>query len=134
MYAALPVQDTAVILGREQARLQEEVEVARRQVAQAAHVLQEVSRCQATDAHLSLADVARTYSALRSGYREEYLMYNLAAAALSQVRARVMWQMLLLCEPLVSGLQDLNNKRAHCAFSLCCVSHRRQVMPHACWE
>ena len=85
MRAALPAQDTAVILGREQARLQEEVEVARRQVAQASHVLQEVSRCQATDARLSLADIGRTYAALRSGYWEEYLMYNLAAAALSQV-------------------------------------------------
>ena len=34
------VQDTAVILGREQARLQEELELVRRQVAQLAHVMQ----------------------------------------------------------------------------------------------
>lgn len=51
------------------------------------HVLQEVARCQATDSHLGLADIARTYSALRAGYRDEYLMYNLAAAALAQVSA-----------------------------------------------
>lgn len=38
--ACFLLQDTAVILGREERRLQEEVEVARRQVAQAAHVLQ----------------------------------------------------------------------------------------------
>ncbi len=34
------VQDTAVILGREQARLQEELELTRRQVSQVAHVMQ----------------------------------------------------------------------------------------------
>lgn len=34
------VQDTAVILGREQARLQEELELVRRQVAQLAQVMQ----------------------------------------------------------------------------------------------
>ena len=33
-------QDTAVILGREQARLQEELELTRRQVSQVAHVMQ----------------------------------------------------------------------------------------------
>ena len=33
-------QDTAVISGREQARLQEELELVRRQVAQLAHVMQ----------------------------------------------------------------------------------------------
>ncbi|CAL8461887.1 g1418 [Coccomyxa elongata] len=82
-------KDTAVILGREQRRLQEEVEVARRQVAQAAHVLQEVSRCQGADARLSLGDLARTYSELQSAYREEYVMYNLAAAALAQVMPRL---------------------------------------------
>jgi tuftelin-interacting protein 11 len=75
-----------VLLGREQARLREEAEQAGRQVAQIAHVLQEVARCQGTDARLTLADVAHSYGALRSGYREEYLMYNLAAAALAQVR------------------------------------------------
>lgn len=41
--ACFLLQDTAVILGREERRLQEEVEVARRQVAQAAHVLQVAS-------------------------------------------------------------------------------------------
>ena len=34
------MQDTAVILGREQARLQEELELVRRQVAQLAQVMQ----------------------------------------------------------------------------------------------
>lgn len=38
------LQDTAVILGREQARLQEELEQVRRQVSQVAHVMQ-VSCC-----------------------------------------------------------------------------------------
>ena len=47
---------------------------------------QEVARCQATDARSSLPQVAAAYSGLRAGYREEYVLYNLAAAALAQVR------------------------------------------------
>ena len=39
------LQDTAVILGREQARLQEELELVRRQVAQLAHVMQVTANC-----------------------------------------------------------------------------------------
>lgn len=50
--------------------------------------LQEVSRCQSTDSQLSLDDLACTYSELRSGYREEYVMYNLPAAALAQVQSQ----------------------------------------------
>ena len=52
--------------------------------------LQEVSCCQGADARLSLGDLARTYSELRSGYREEYVMYNLAAAALAQVQYKLL--------------------------------------------
>ena len=46
-HACFLLQDTAVILGREQRRLQEDVEVARRQVAQASHVLQVAFLCTA---------------------------------------------------------------------------------------
>lgn len=48
-------------------------------------VLQEVAKCQATDARLTLSDVCSTYARLKKQCREEYVMYNLAAAALSQV-------------------------------------------------
>ena len=47
---------------------------------------QEVAKCQTTDAHLSLDDVCRSYQRLKNQCREEYLMYNLPAAALSQAR------------------------------------------------
>ena len=47
---------------------------------------QEVARCQATDGRSSLPQVAATYAGLRAGYREEYVLYNLAAAALAQAR------------------------------------------------
>lgn len=64
--------------------------------------LQEVSRCQGADARLSLGDLARTYSELRSAYREEYVMYNLAAAALAQVLKvtwTLLWAAVVLCFP-----------------------------------
>ena len=48
-------------------------------------LLQEVAKCQTTDAHLSLGEVCTTYTRLKKQCREEYIMYNLAAAALSQV-------------------------------------------------
>ena len=48
-------------------------------------MLQEVAKCQATDARLTLSDVCSTYARLKKQCREEYVMYNLAAAALAQV-------------------------------------------------
>ena len=48
-------------------------------------MLQEVAKCQATDARLTLSDVCNTYARLKKQCREEYVLYNLAAAALSQV-------------------------------------------------
>ncbi len=49
---------------------------------------QEVARGQALGAHASteLAELAAVYGALARGYREEYVMYNLPAAALAQAR------------------------------------------------
>jgi len=49
---------------------------------------QEVARGQALGAHTSteLAELAAVYGALARGYREEYVMYNLPAAALAQAR------------------------------------------------
>ena len=44
-----------------------------------------MAKCQTTDAHLSLGEVCATYTRLKKQCREEYIMYNLAAAALSQV-------------------------------------------------
>ena len=39
-------------------------------------------------AHMSLEQLEGTYRELRAAYREEYAMYNLAAAALAQVGLR----------------------------------------------
>jgi len=47
--------------------------------------VQEVAKCQITDSRLTLSDVCSTYNRLKKQCREEYVMYNLAAAALSQV-------------------------------------------------
>ena len=54
--------------------------------------VQEVARCQATDARSSLAQVCAAYRGLQANYREEYVLYSLANAALAQVR-------LLRCNP-----------------------------------
>ena len=78
---------------------------------------QEVARCQATDARSSLAQVAAAYRGLQTGYWEEYVMYNLASAALAQVPFS--WRPHLHCprlqlpcctgSPLLPGLH-----RPHC--------------------
>ena len=47
--------------------------------------MQEVAKCQMTDSRLTLSNVCSTYTRLKKQCREEYVMYNLAAAALSQV-------------------------------------------------
>ena len=48
-------------------------------------VLHRVTACQSADAMLSLEALLEHYSELQLDFREEYIMYNLPAAALSQV-------------------------------------------------
>lgn len=93
-------KDTAVILGREQARLQGEVEAAAQQVHSLNQILQTVSQCQSSDASITITDVERVYRKLKQQHREEYYMYNLAAAALAQALPRLT-QLLLSWQPLV---------------------------------
>ena len=59
---------------------------------------QEVARGQALSAHAAtdLAELAGVYGALARGFREEYVMYNLPAAALAQAR-RLLRASLCLC-------------------------------------
>ena len=92
-------KDTAVILGREQTRLQGEVEAAAQQMQSLNQILQIVSQCQSSDASITTADVEQVYSRLRQRHREEYYMYNLAAAALAQALPRLT-QLLLSWRPL----------------------------------
>lgn len=58
-----------------------------------------MARGQALSAHAAtdLAELAGVYGALARGFREEYVMYNLPAAALAQARP-------LLHATLCSGL------------------------------
>ena len=77
-------KDTAVILGREQTRLQSEVEAAAAQVQRLNQILQTVSQCQSADTSVTITDIEQVYSRLKHNHREEYYMYNLPAAALAQ--------------------------------------------------
>lgn len=94
-------KDTAVILGREQARLQEEVKAAAQQVHSLNQILQTVRQCQSSDASvtITITDVEQVYSRLKQQHREEYYMYNLAAAALAQASPRLT-QLLMHWHPL----------------------------------
>jgi hypothetical protein len=80
-------KDTAVILGKEQARLEDEAAAAAAAAERLEGVLAAVARAHSEEG-LELADLAEVYRTLRGQYREEYVMYNLAAAALAQVRFR----------------------------------------------
>ncbi|KAL4858605.1 Septin and tuftelin-interacting protein 1 [Chlorella vulgaris] len=91
-------KDTAVILGKEQARLEEEAAAAAAAAERLEGVLAAVARAH-SEAGLELGDLAEVYRTLRGQYREEYVMYNLAAAALAQVLPR-MAQLLQLWSPL----------------------------------
>lgn len=93
-------KDTAVILGREQTRLQEEVTTASQQVQRLNQILQTVSQCQSSDAAITIADVESVYARLKTQHREEYYMYNLAAAALAQALPRLT-QLLSTWNPLL---------------------------------
>ena len=92
-------KDTAVILGREQTRLQGEVEAAAQQEQSLNQILQTVSQCQSSDASITITDVEQVYTRLKQRHREEYYMYNLAAAALAQALPRLI-QLLLAWRPL----------------------------------
>ncbi|KAK9819736.1 hypothetical protein WJX72_001760 [[Myrmecia] bisecta] len=82
-------KDTAVILGREQARLEQEAAAVQQQVERVTTVLQQVERCQSADSRVSLSELEQAYRTLARDYREEYIMYNLAGAAYAQVLPRL---------------------------------------------
>lgn len=106
-------KDTAVILGREQTRLQQEVAAAGQQVQRLNQILQIVSQCQSSDASITIADVEAVYARLKANHREEYYMYNLAAAALAQALPRLT-QLLATWNPLLDpslGTADFSRWR-----------------------
>lgn len=81
-------QDTAVVLGREQQRLEEEVEAVQNQVEVIGAILEEMERCQSGASASTLHEKELVYRRLKAQYPQEYLLYNLADAALSQVTVR----------------------------------------------
>eukprot|EP00200_Dunaliella_tertiolecta_P006438 CAMPEP_0202339820 /NCGR_PEP_ID=MMETSP1126-20121109/1516_1 /ASSEMBLY_ACC=CAM_ASM_000457 /TAXON_ID=3047 /ORGANISM="Dunaliella tertiolecta, Strain CCMP1320" /LENGTH=867 /DNA_ID=CAMNT_0048930421 /DNA_START=98 /DNA_END=2701 /DNA_ORIENTATION=- len=85
-------QDTAALLVREKKRLEDEATLQAEQLERLGEVLQEVSRCAALPGDpnaLSLQQVEAVYSSLLKTYREEYMLYNLAGAALSHAMPRL---------------------------------------------
>jgi tuftelin-interacting protein 11 len=83
----LDEQDTAVVLGREQQRMEEEVEAAQHQVEVIGEILSEMERCQSGASASGLPEKELVYRRLKAQFPEEYLLYNLADAALSQVHS-----------------------------------------------
>ncbi|KAI7842892.1 hypothetical protein COHA_003404 [Chlorella ohadii] len=84
-------KDTAVILGKEQERLKEEADMAAAAAQRMEQVLAAVGRAQSEP--LSLEEVEQAYRELRASFREEYVMYNLAAAGLAQALPRLAQQL-----------------------------------------
>jgi tuftelin-interacting protein 11 len=88
-----------VVLGREQQRMEEEVEAVQQQVEHAAAILEEVQRCQSGAAASSLDEKEQVYRRLKARYREEYILYNLADAALAQVASESFY---VVCQSIKS--------------------------------
>ena len=86
------LQDTAVILGREQQRLTEEVSVIESQEERLQYIHGQIAACQTS---ASLDEMAQTYHSLLRTCKEEYILYNIAAAALSQVGKHSIWLILV---------------------------------------
>jgi len=101
-------QDTATLLARDKARLEAEAEEHAARMERLQHVMTQVASCQEAYAAaaagaagfsasaraprpvpLTLDQVEAVYSRLAEQYREEYILYNLAAAALAQALPRL---------------------------------------------
>ena len=70
---------------RESERLATEKDTLDSQVRRAEQVMHRVQRATNADASTGLEDLQHTYEDLRANFPEEYVMYNLAAIALTQV-------------------------------------------------
>eukprot|EP00803_Ostreobium_quekettii_P005141 evm.model.scf_54.2 EVM.evm.TU.scf_54.2 scf_54:5179-15799(+) len=78
-------EDTAVMLGRDQARLEEEVRLRKERAVRLASVLEGLEKVQQLDGVVALNAVEKGYRELKENYMEEYELYNVAAVALVQV-------------------------------------------------
>lgn len=78
-----------MLLGREAERLAGEAAAARAQVERVEQVLRRVQQAQALGDSTSLDVLRDIYSSLHRDFPEEYVMHNLAAVALMQVRCRL---------------------------------------------
>ncbi|EFJ43876.1 hypothetical protein VOLCADRAFT_65509 [Volvox carteri f. nagariensis] len=99
-------QDTATLLAREKERL--EAEDARQEEAcsRLEAVSAEVEAVRGMPAATPLGELAEAYGRIRERYREEYIMYGLAQAALAQVLPR-MQALLRGWEPLSEPLRGV---------------------------
>ena len=79
------VQDTAVVLGRQQERLEAEVSRLDAQEARLAVIVDQVQACQAAPAATPLEQLCSAYDGLLREAPEEYVLYGISAAALAQV-------------------------------------------------
>jgi tuftelin-interacting protein 11 len=82
-------RDTATLLARERVRQSEEAARKTDDARRLTGLLNDVARCQSHDASLGLEEVEELYSRVRKQYREEYVLYNLAAVALAQALPRL---------------------------------------------
>ncbi|KAL6762911.1 TFP11-domain-containing protein [Haematococcus lacustris] len=83
-------QDTATLLAREEKLLQEQVTRQEDQLQRLTTVLEEVDRCtSAGPSTMSLDEVEAAFTHLARHYREEYILYNLAAPALAAILPRL---------------------------------------------
>ncbi len=91
------------MLGKEQERLREEVRAQAEHAQRAQEVISQVQA--AREPTLPLGQVIAMFASLRAAYREEYVMYNLSAAALAQVRVRS--SLCCLCAAQIADLTRL---------------------------
>ncbi|GLC32990.1 hypothetical protein PLESTB_000382900 [Pleodorina starrii] len=82
-------QDTATLLVREKQRLEEEDARQAEACARLEAVAAEVAVVRELPAATPLGQLAEAYGKIRERYREEYIMYGLAQAALAQVLPRM---------------------------------------------
>lgn len=80
-----PLQDTAIILKRDSERLAGEKATLDGQVQRLEQVMQRLTLATSAQESSGLQDLQSSYEDLRSNFPEEYVMYNLAAIALTQV-------------------------------------------------
>eukprot|EP00887_Chlorella_sp_A99_P006127 scaffold22.g6127.t1 len=82
-------KDSAVILGKEQARLEDESRAASESAGRLAEVAEAVAAAAAAGPQAGLDELEASFARLQASFREEYVMYNLGVAALAAALPRL---------------------------------------------